>query len=54
MKPSEKDLSLLEALRTDIMIIMNRYEMLENETKDFLREEFNGETWLYLRNLMII
>jgi len=49
MKPSNKDLSLLEALRNDITIIMNRYEVLEDETKDFLREEFNGETLLHLR-----
>lgn len=48
-KPSNKDLSLLKALRKDVELLMNRYEGLEEETKDFLRDEFNCETWLHLR-----
>lgn len=49
-KPLKKDLRTLKELRNDVAEIMTTYESLNDKTQDFLREEFNTETWIHLRN----
>jgi len=46
--PNRKDLRKLRALRGQVEKIESCYQGMTQETKDFLREEFTGETELHL------
>lgn len=47
-RPSKHDILVLSDLRKGVQKLMKRYNDLDRETRDFLREEFNGETLLHL------